>query len=80
MTDIVMPVMDGQEMWTQLSADGCDKPLIVMSGFPRSKHTEDLLRSAAAFLQKPFGPREITRAVRHTLDSTPHGHGRSSAN
>jgi len=70
MTDIVMPEMGGREMWKELSARGCSIPLVVMSGFPQGGESGDLLKGAAAFIQKPFGPRDIARVVRLTLDST----------
>jgi len=69
MTDVVMPEMDGREMWDSLAKRGCRIPLIVMSGFPQSRDSAEFLKGAAAFLQKPFGPREIARAVRLTLDA-----------
>jgi signal transduction histidine kinase/CheY-like chemotaxis protein len=69
MTDVVMPDMGGLEMWECLVADGNDTPVVVMSGFPQGKETNEMLKSAAAYLQKPFGPNEISRTVRETLDS-----------
>jgi DNA-binding response OmpR family regulator len=44
-------------------------PVIVMSGYPQGEESKALLKGADTYLQKPFGPREITRAVRDTLDS-----------
>lgn len=68
MTDVVMPEMGGCEMWRSLSSEGFNLPVIVMSGFPKGKEADELLENAALYLQKPFGPREISRAVRETLD------------
>jgi signal transduction histidine kinase/ActR/RegA family two-component response regulator len=70
MTDVVMPEMGGHEMWEKLADAGLDVPMIVMSGFPQDQDTDDLIRGADRFLQKPFGPKEIARAVRLTLDET----------
>jgi signal transduction histidine kinase/ActR/RegA family two-component response regulator len=69
MTDIVMPEMDGREMWQNLTARGCTIPLVVMSGFPQGDESGEFLKSAAAYVQKPFGPRDIARVVRLTLDA-----------
>jgi signal transduction histidine kinase/ActR/RegA family two-component response regulator len=69
MTDVVMPEMDGREMWENLSARGCTIPFIVMSGFPQSRDSGEFLKGAAAYIQKPFGPRDIARVVRLTLDA-----------
>lgn len=68
MTDVVMPEMGGHEMWRSLMEQGFDVPVIVMSGFPKGKDAAELLEGAALYLQKPFGPKEISRAVRETLD------------
>jgi CheY-like chemotaxis protein len=72
-TDVIMPEMGGREMWEQFVKEGVDVPLIVMSGFPQEKDVNTLSRSAAAYLQKPFGPSEIESAVRTTLDSDSSG-------
>lgn len=68
-TDVLMPEMGGREMWERLRSGGCDVPLIVMSGFPDQEDVDTLSRDAATYLQKPFGPRDVSRAVRITLDS-----------
>jgi CheY-like chemotaxis protein len=68
-TDVVMPEMSGKEMWEHLAKAGFDVPLIVMSGFPQEKDVAKLSSCATTYLQKPFGPTEISRAVRATLDS-----------
>jgi signal transduction histidine kinase/ActR/RegA family two-component response regulator len=69
LTDVVMPEMSGKEMWEHMASAGFDGPLIVMSGFPQEKDVTKLSSCAATYLQKPFGPAEISRAVRSTLDS-----------
>jgi signal transduction histidine kinase/ActR/RegA family two-component response regulator len=69
-TDVVMPEMGGRQMWERLTEQGYDIPVIVMSGYPNGKDTTELVHDAATFLQKPFGPKEISRAVRHALDAS----------
>ena len=69
-TDVVMPGMSGREMWEELLGEGFDVPLIVMSGFPQEKEVNKLSRSAATYLQKPFGPQDISCAVRSTLQAS----------
>jgi signal transduction histidine kinase/CheY-like chemotaxis protein len=69
-TDVVMPEMGGRQMWERITEQGYDVPVIVMSGYPNGKDATELTSSAATFLQKPFGPREIARAVRHALDAS----------
>ena len=75
-SDVVMPEMSGKDMWEHLSREGFDIPLIVMSGFPEEKDVAKLSSCAATYLQKPFGPSEISRAVRATLDSFAKEHPR----
>ena len=76
MTDVVMPEMNGRELWDSLSDRGYDVPLIVMSGYPKGEENADFLDQASTYLQKPFGPREIAEAVRHTIDT---GHAADAA-
>ena len=78
-TDVVMPEMSGKDMWEHLTNEGFDVPLIVMSGFPEEKDVDKLSSSASTYLQKPFGPQEISRAVRATLDSFAEQHTRDDA-
>jgi signal transduction histidine kinase/CheY-like chemotaxis protein len=73
MTDVVMPEMDGREMWESLNARGCSIPFVVMSGFPQGKDSGEFMKGAAAYIQKPFGPRDIARVVRLTLDAAAKG-------
>jgi DNA-binding response OmpR family regulator len=78
-TDVVMPEMSGRDMWEHLTNEGFDVPLIVMSGFPEEKDVDKLSSCASTYLQKPFGPQEISRAVRETLDSFAEQHAGDDA-
>ncbi len=69
MTDVVMPEMNGRELWDSFSDRGYNVPLIVMSGYPKGEENSGFLDEATMYLQKPFGPKEIAEAVRHTLDA-----------
>ncbi len=69
LTDVVMPEMNGRELWDSFSDRGYDIPLIIMSGYPKGEEEGGFLDQASTYLQKPFGPREIAEAVRHTLDA-----------
>ncbi len=68
MTDVVMPEMNGRELWDSFIAAGYDLPVIVMSGYPTGEEDGGFLDEAASYLQKPFGPKEVTEAVRRALD------------
>ncbi|MBD3347681.1 MAG: response regulator [Candidatus Eisenbacteria bacterium] len=78
MTDVVMPDMNGIEMWNELTEQGSQVPVIAMSGYPDAAETGGLLEGAAAYIRKPFGPQEIARAVRRTLDEAQEATGSST--
>lgn len=80
MTDVVMPEMNGRELWDSFIEAGYDLPVIVMSGFPKGEEDGGFLDDAASYLQKPFGPKDVTEAVRRALDGfdTPHDKGQAS--
>ncbi len=74
MTDVVMPEMNGRELWDSFIEAGYDLPVIVMSGYPKGEEDGGFLDDAASYLQKPFGPKDVTEAVRRAIDGfgTPH--------
>ena len=55
-------------MFNELGGENSDIPVIVMSGIHESKDSARLLSGEAACLRKPFGPDEISTAVRRVLD------------
>ncbi len=68
-TDVVMPGMDGHELAERVAALYPGIRTIFMSGY-----TEDevirrgIVTGSSLFLQKPFGPPDLTRSVREILD------------
>ena len=67
LTDLVMPIMSGQELAQEVEAIEPDMPILFMSGY-----TEDLgFRTEGhldrAFLQKPFRPAELVDQVIRVL-------------
>ncbi|HEX6105807.1 MAG TPA: GAF domain-containing protein, partial [Gemmatimonadales bacterium] len=74
LSDIVMPVLGGAELARRLAAERPRLPLLFTSGHPES-NGRPTDRPDARVLFKPFGPDELLRAVRETLDapgSPPH--------
>ena len=68
-TDVVMPGMGGRELGDRLSRLRPGTPVLYTSGFT----DEDVIRrgmleEGRPFLQKPFKPHELVRAVREALD------------
>jgi signal transduction histidine kinase len=60
LTDVVMPGIDGVKLAAEIDA----RLVLFISGYDQ----ETLVRSDAAFLQKPFSREELTQMVRKLLD------------
>ena len=66
LSDLVMPRVNGHELAAGLMALRPSMMLLHMSGYPGIRRSENA--PATAFLQKPFSPEELLRAVRDALD------------
>jgi CheY-like chemotaxis protein len=70
LTDMVMPQMNGRQLYETLQGIRQDVCVLYMSGY-----TDDAVLHAASlsgescFLQKPFSPATLTRAIREVLDA-----------
>ena len=70
LTDVVMPVMNGQDLVRHLVWTRPRARVIYTSGY--TDHTAvqtSVLESAPAFLQKPYTPDRLLHAVRESLDA-----------
>lgn len=68
LTDMVMPEMSGPELAERLSSLWPGLKVIFMSGYTEHAALNDgLLRKGANFIQKPFAPDALLRAIRETL-------------
>jgi PAS domain S-box-containing protein len=68
-SDMVMPEMDGRELYELLSGEYPDTKIILITGYPLSDGTRRLLdHRKAAWLQKPITMGTLARAVRDMLD------------
>ncbi|MEW5905562.1 MAG: response regulator [Elusimicrobiota bacterium] len=68
LTDMVMPEMSGPELAGRLAGRWPGLKVMFMSGYTEHAALDDgLLREGAAFIQKPFAPDALLRAVRETL-------------
>jgi PAS domain S-box-containing protein len=64
--DLTMPTMSGREALGQIRALGPEVPVILASGY--SADRVDLRGEAVQFLDKPFSPSDLAKAVRQVLD------------
>ncbi|MES1177634.1 MAG: response regulator [Myxococcales bacterium] len=68
LTDVVMPGVSGPELAAELQQKRPDMKVLFMSGYSGSAITRHgMLREGLVFLQKPFSPGSVTRAVRAAL-------------
>lgn len=68
LTDVVMPIMGGFDMITQLLAERPDIEVIFMSAYTGDEQlAEQVSAGRARFLAKPFKPSELDRKVKLAL-------------
>jgi PAS domain S-box-containing protein len=69
-TDVVMPGRNGRELAERLQASSPAMRVLFTSGYPADTALRTGVSDAsAAFIEKPFGPVELARAVRELLDA-----------
>ena len=70
LTDVVMPGVSGPELALELTQKRPEMKVLFMSGYSGTVITgHGALRGRVLFLQKPFSPGSVTRAVRAALAS-----------
>lgn len=73
LTDINMPIMDGEELLRTLAADGFLRsiPVIVISTDATESRIERLLSlGARGYVTKPFAPEDLREELERTLGAT----------
>jgi PAS domain S-box-containing protein len=68
LTDVVMPGMSGPQLAERLSAVRAGVRVLVVSGYSDPSQHTLAIQTPATYLQKPFTPEALARAVRETLD------------
>jgi CheY-like chemotaxis protein len=70
LTDVLLPGMDGLELFRRIKSARGAFPVVFMSGYTDNLLAEKGLEEAgAAFLQKPFSHAELAAKVRAVLDA-----------
>ena len=70
LTDVVMPRMNGSELAARLTRERGVR-VLYMSGYTETSVVRGAAAPGAGFLQKPFSPVSLARAVRELLDQQP---------
>ena len=66
--DLMMPGLTGREVTQRLRADGCQTPIIIISGYAGEEDPEDLIKAGAqAYLPKPFRLKNIAQIVQNVV-------------
>ncbi len=69
LTDVVMPAMDGCQLFEAAAADRPDLKVLYMSGYSEEVVSHDgVLDEGVPFLEKPFTVRSLSEKVREVLD------------
>ncbi len=69
LTDVIMPQVNGKQLFEQLVKLREDLRVVFMSGYTDEVIADHgVLDAGIHFLQKPFSPRSLTQAVRDALD------------
>ncbi|RME71988.1 MAG: response regulator [Chloroflexi bacterium] len=70
LTDVVMPSMNGMELYRRLAEIWPEMKVLYMSGYTDNAVVQHgILQEGLAFLQKPFTIPDLLRRVRQTLES-----------
>jgi two-component system cell cycle sensor histidine kinase/response regulator CckA len=72
LTDVVMPLMSGDELAAKLVESGCVVRVLLMSGYANDRIAgHELLERKDSFLQKPFTPSMLSQSIRAVLEAPP---------
>jgi two-component system, cell cycle sensor histidine kinase and response regulator CckA len=70
-TDVVMPGISSRELTERLRAARPDIKILYVSGYPANTSIEnDLMRSGASYLAKPYSPEALVSKLRELLSDS----------
>ena len=70
LTDVVMPGLNGRELWERLSAERSGLRALFTSGYPADTVLRHgIAEGRVAYIEKPFLPSELARKIREVLDT-----------
>ena len=70
LTDVVMPGLNGRELWERLSAERPGLPVLFNSGYPADTVLRHgIAEGRVAYIEKPYLPNELALKVREVLDA-----------
>lgn len=68
LSDLVMPLMDGRNLFRHLKKQQADVKMIIMTGYPYTEKDQDMMRQGvAAWLMKPFEVEQVAKTIQQTL-------------
>jgi DNA-binding response OmpR family regulator len=68
--DVLMPVMNGRDMFLRLKEDGLQRPpVLILSAYDAERERREL--GAEASLEKPFTPEDLLDAVERLIREHP---------
>ncbi|MCP4606598.1 MAG: response regulator [Proteobacteria bacterium] len=69
--DLIMPVMDGFEVFDELKGINPKAKILIFSGYYKDEKVDELLKKGASgFIQKPFDIRSLSDEVKKALNSS----------
>lgn len=70
LTDVVMPRLNGPQLFATLRLKMPELPVLFISGFANEIALQDIRKDKHNLLLKPFKPKQLAERVRATLDAT----------
>ncbi|MCJ7771788.1 MAG: response regulator, partial [Desulfobacterales bacterium] len=68
--DMIMPGMDGYELYNEIKAIKKDFKVLLSSGYSKNSYTENILEQGCdGFIQKPFNFQQLSQMIRTILDN-----------